>query len=416
VVDSGLQSNRSFISAPEALKTSKGIIDPSDQLARQQALLEGIVNSLPVGLHVVDRDYNIVAWNRNREDGVYGIKRQDALGKSIFDVLRKQPREKIEEEFERVFETGQIDRMEASTVIDGLRRHFLISKIPMKLAGDDSTSHVITVAEDITERKQMLEKASASEKLAAIGQLAAGVVHEINNPLATIAVCAEALSSRLNEAGNLPAAIRDAFQEYLTIIETEAYRCKKITNSLLDFSRTQSSNKESLDINLIIDQTLFLLKHSKQLRQVTVSCNLSHEIDRVWGNDGQLKQAFMALIINSADAMASGGELFITSDQISSGAHTQVIVEFKDTGCGIDPDHMAKIFDPFFTTKSPRCGTGLGLSICYGIITEHGGEITVTSTVGLGSTFRVLLPISRDARKGPDEQNREKMTTKGQVS
>jgi len=416
VIDSGLQSAKKLSSnVVEIPKPVAVAIDPEDQLARQQALLEGIVNSLPVGLHVVDRDYNIVAWNRNREDGVYGIKRQDAIGKSIFDVLRKQPREKIEEEFERVFETGQIERVEASTVIDGIRRHFLISKIPMKPGSDSTTSHVITVAEDITDRKQMLEQAAASEKLAAIGQLASGVVHEINNPLATIAVCAEALTSRLKETTGLPDEIVGAFQEYLTIIETEAYRCKKITNSLLDFSRTQSSNKEELDINLVIDQTLFLLKHSRQLKQVQLSCDLNEDVDRVWGNDGQLKQAFMALIINAADSMPGGGTLSIKSEQITSGSHTQAAIEFKDSGCGIDPEHMPKIFDPFFTTKSRGLGTGLGLSICYGIITEHGGEISASSTLGRGSIFRVLLPISQRTRTSP-EKNGEKTTTKGQMA
>jgi signal transduction histidine kinase len=122
----------------------------------------------------------------------------------------------------------------------------------------------------------------------------------------------------------------------------------------------------------------------------------------------------MALIINAADSMHDGGTLSIKSEQVTSGSHTQAVIEFKDSGCGIDPEHMPKIFDPFFTTKSRGLGTGLGLSICYGIITEHGGEITVSSTLGRGSIFRVLLPISQRTRSGP-EPKREKTTTKGQM-
>ena len=413
MVDTGLQSANLSDYPPsgltDGLKLATGPMDPYDQLARQQAFLEGIVNSLPVGLHVVDRDYNIVAWNRNREDGIYGIKRIDAIGKSIFDVLRKQPQRKIQQEFERVFNSGQMERMEASTVIAGVRHHFLISKIPMKLDGE-STSHVITVAEDITERKEILEQASASEKLAAIGQLAAGVVHEINNPLATIAICAEALTGRLSEISGLPDEIVASFKEYLTIIETEAYRCKGITNSLLDFSRAQTSIKEPLDINLLVDQTLFLLKHSRQLKNLEVVAELTEEIDLVWGNDGQLKQCFMAMIINAADAMPSGGKLSVNVFQVKADSHTRVIVELTDTGCGISPINLPKIFDPFFTTKAKGCGTGLGLSICYGIITEHGGQVAVKSSPGVGTTFRISFPVAHEVH-ADDETGMEGQTS-----
>ena len=412
MIDGNLQyvneSAGSAVTMPKGMANVPGVVDTDDRLAHQQALLEGIVDSLPVGLHVVNRNYDIVAWNRNREDNIYGIKRIDAIGKSIFDVLRKQPREKIQEEFERVFETGLIERVEAATTIGGVHRHFLISKIPMKLDGD-STSHVITVAEDITERKQMREQAATSEKLAAIGQLAAGVVHEINNPLATIAVCAEALTNRLKEMPGFPDNLRDAFQEYLTIIETEAYRCKRITNSLLDFSRAQTSAKECLDINLVVDQTLFLLKHSRQLRNVDLDCDFSADLDYVWGNDGQLKQAFMAMIINASDAMSHNGKLSVKSYQVTADGHKRAIIEFTDTGCGISAENITKIFEPFFTTKARGSGTGLGLSICYGIITEHGGEITVESKPGKGSTFRISFPVAKET----DEHQKQMASMEG---
>jgi two-component system NtrC family sensor kinase len=407
----GSESSGPATAMPKGISIDRNFGDADDRLAHQQALLEGIVDSLPVGLHVVDRNYDIVAWNRNREDSIYGIKRIDAIGKSIFDVLRKQPREKIQEEFERVFDTGVIERVEAATSIGGVRRHFLISKIPMKLGGS-KISHVITVAEDITDRKQMMEQAAVSEKLAAIGQLAAGVVHEINNPLATIAICAEALTGRLKEVSGLPDDIRDAFQEYLTIIESEAYRCKKITNSLLDFSRAQTSSKECLDINLVIDQTLFLLKHSKQLRNVILECDFQTDLELIWGNDGQLKQAFIALIINACDAMDHDGKLSAKSFQVIADNHKRIVVEFTDNGCGISPENMSKIFEPFFTTKAPGSGTGLGLSICYGIITEHGGEITVESKPGSGSTFRISFPVAKE----PDEHQRQMASMEGYTS
>ncbi len=359
------------------------------EIEEQKRFTDKIIDSLPVSLYVIDRDMNIVAWNRNRELGGQGISRDEVLGKNVFEVLARQPRRMLEEEFTEVFRTGKIVRLEQDSLTEGLKKYWNISKIPMRVDNAEVT-HVITVGEDITEQKKMNEAVIHAEKLASIGRLAAGVVHELNNPLATIAACSESLIVRTEEIEEK--SLSQDFSEYLEIIREEAFRCKTITNSLLDFSHQRQADKLSCDINQIIDNTLQLTRHHPKLGELTLVKELDSSISPVLVNEGQMKQIFIALISNAFDAMDGDGTLTIRTlwSEMSSGR--AVGIEFSDTGCGIPASHLQKIFDPFFTTKPLGRGTGLGLSVCYGIVSEHGGKIEVDSVEGEGSTFRVLLP------------------------
>jgi two-component system NtrC family sensor kinase len=368
----------------------------------QKRFTEKIIDSLPVSLYVVDRDMRIVAWNRNREVGGSGINRQEVLGRNVFHVLTRQPRRMLEDEFTQVFRTGEMVRMEQDSWIDGQKKIWKISKIPMRVDNAEVT-HVITVGEDITEQKKMNEAVIHAEKLASIGRLAAGVVHEINNPLATIAACSEALTSRVDELER--GSLHEDFSEYLQIIRDEAFRCKAITNSLLDFSHQRQADKLAADINQIIEQTLQLIKHHPKLGKMRVVKELDYSLTPVYVNEGQMKQIFIALISNAFDAMESDGTLTIRTGLRLEAAGQTVSAEFIDTGTGIPASHLPKIFDPFFTTKPLGRGTGLGLSVCYGIVSEHGGKIEVDSTEGQGTTFRVLLPVHQEmASNGVGDQ------------
>ncbi|MGH7717524.1 MAG: PAS domain-containing protein, partial [Gemmatimonadaceae bacterium] len=149
------------------------------QVEAQRRFIEKIIDSLPLGIHVIDRDYRIQAWNRKRETGTQGISREEAIGRTIFEVLHRQPGERLRREFEEVFETGRIGRYEMESLATGEPRYYRVSKIPMRI-DDEGISHVITIGEDVTEQKQARERAVHAEKLAAVGQLAAGVMHEIN--------------------------------------------------------------------------------------------------------------------------------------------------------------------------------------------------------------------------------------------
>jgi len=276
-------------------------------------------------------------------------------------------------------------------------------------------THVITVGEDVTEQKKMNEAVIHAEKLASIGRLAAGVVHEINNPLATIAACAEALSARVDEMQH--AEMNEDFSEYLKIIRDEAFRCKSITNSLLEFSHQRQAEKTSADINQIIDQTLLLIKHHPKLGKSRIVKNLDYGLTQVQVNEGQMKQIFIALISNAYDAMGAEGTLTISTSASNSSTGPKVCAEFSDTGCGIPSSHLAKIFDPFFTTKPLGRGTGLGLSVCYGIVSEHGGTIEVDSTEGEGSTFRIMLPVTLTRSESIDkDQSDQSGDTRGLAS
>src|SRR3990172_8290393 len=161
-------------------------------LVRERALTQKILDSLPLGLYVIDRSFTIVAWNRTRETAPWGMKRQEVIGRNLFEVLPSLRRGRIEEEFRQVFETGATLQMEEESVLEGDRRTFRISKAPLT-SGPGEVTHVITLVEDITERRRIQRQLLASEKLAGIGQLASGIAHELNNPMAAIASCAEAL-------------------------------------------------------------------------------------------------------------------------------------------------------------------------------------------------------------------------------
>lgn len=352
---------------------------------------EAVLDALPVSLYVVDRDYRIVTWNRHREIGTQGIPRDSAIGRNVFEVLARYPEGRVRQEFERAFRTGRIERIEQQTVSeDGSTRHWVVSKVPMRDSETGEVTHVITVGEDVTMRVDAMHAVSRAEKLAAVGRLAAGVVHEINNPLATIAACAESLEQRTTEGAFDGCEGEDDLNEYLGLIKSEAFRCKSITTGLLDFSRSRTGDRHPIDLNEILKSSANLVSHQKRGDHVTIELELSEDIPHVHADGGQVQQAVIALATNAIDAMPTGGTLtFRTTAQPKS-----VAIEIEDSGVGIPAEDMSKIFEPFFTTKEVGKGTGLGLAVCYGIITDHSGRLSVRSTVGKGTTFTILLPVN----------------------
>src|SRR5436190_1958192 len=351
------------------------------ELEAQRNFAARIIDSLPVGLYAIDRGYRIRAWNRKREAGTQGVSREDALGREVFEVLDRQPRELLKLEFDRVFATGEIQTVEMDSQATGEARHYRITKIPMRLDGED-ISHVITIGEDVTAWRQAQQRLGQSEKLAAVGQLAAGVMHEINDPLATILACSEALALRFGEQ-----------DEYLKIIDTEVQRCRRIVDGLLDFSRPKvSSHKEPVGINAVIEQTLFLLKHHDRFKWLTIDRQLEEALPQFPADAERLVQCFMALMLNAMDAMNSRGVLTVRTRR-NPLRSDEVLAEFIDTGTGIRQEDLPKIFEPFFTTKPQGRGTGLGLSVAYGIVEEHRGRIEVESQMGVGTNFKVFLPV-----------------------
>ena len=352
---------------------------------------EAVLDALPVSLYVVDRDFRIVTWNRHREIGKQGIPRDAAIGRNVFNVLERYPEGRVRQEFERAFRTGKIERIEQQTAADdGSTKHWMVSKVPMKDPETAEVTHVITVGEDITARVEAIHAVGRAEKLAAVGRLAAGVVHEINNPLATIAACAEALEQRIDEGAFEGLEAIDDLNEYLGLIKSEAFRCKSITTGLLDFSRIRPGNRHPIDVGEVIRSSANLISHQKRGENIDIQIEAADDLPLLNADGGQIQQAIIALCTNAIDAMPEGGELTIRAETHSN----RIAIAIEDTGVGIQPEDLSKIFEPFFTTKEVGEGTGLGLAVCYGIITDHGGRLSVRSNVGKGTTFTILLPIT----------------------
>ena len=383
-----------FLTSLEVTATLAGEVAlQSREIGDQRRFFAHIIDCLPVGLYVVDRDYRILVWNRKRETGTQGLRREEVVGRPVFDVLTRQDAEQLRASFDEVFESGRPLQHEIEVGTGEERRYYRLSKIPMR-SEDGTITHVITIGEDATEYHAIQARIQQSDKLAAVGQLAAGVMHEINNPLATISACLAAMEMRVGEPGPAAAA---GMLEYLEIAEKEVQRCTRIVDGLLDFSRPKGKAKGPVSLSALAEDALFLLKHHQRYRQITVRTELDAELPAALGNAEQLIQVLLALMLNALDAMEAGGELTLRTRR-GRARGGEVVVEVADTGPGIARAEQAKIFEPFYTTKPPGRGTGLGLSICYGIVADHHGHIEVDSQQGRGATFRVILPAHDDGR------------------
>ncbi len=375
--------------ATETLKSE--VAQRTRELESQKRFMESIVDSLPLGLYVVDRNYCVTTWNRKRETGILGISRDRVIGQNILSVFSSMSFEKLRQEFDHVFATGEPFETQAVSWSSGEKRYYHLRKIPMSIDGD-GVSHVITLGEDITERRRIEDSLATNEKLAGIGRLAAGIAHEINNPLAAISGCVEGLISRAHDEELAGVKAFEDFPDYLRIIDEEIGRCKGIITNLLDFSRSKEVLNQEIRLNDTLEQTLQLLSHHKAFKQIQVVKELDVHCPPVVGNSGELRQVFLALCINAMDAMNESGTLTIRTGTELRGTQSCVCIQFQDTGCGIPQKNIKVIFDPFFTTKPVGKGTGLGLSICYGIVRNHEGSIKVESEEGKGSTFKVFIP------------------------
>jgi PAS domain S-box-containing protein len=223
-----------------------------------------------------------------------------------------------------------------------------------------------------------------ADKIASIGTLAAGIAHEINNPLSGILIFAELLQKDL-----APNDLQ--WSEDLQEIINQCMRCKEIVTRLLEFSRQSVNQRYSYDMNTIVRRSVELLAHQGLFHNVEFATDLEADIPQMTGDAGQLQQVFINFIINAGTAMSGRGRITITSrfDPVSE----QTVLRFEDNGPGIPPEIIGKIFEPFFTTKGPGDGTGLGLSVAYGIVQQHGGNISAGNSETGGAVFTVTLPL-----------------------
>lgn len=240
------------------------------------------------------------------------------------------------------------------------------------------------------ELKLTQKQLAQAEKMASLGRLAAGVAHEINNPLTGVLFYASLLQERED--------IDDSIHEDLACIIEDANRCKEIVKSLLVYSRSADTKKILIDLNDIVEQSLSLIRDQKKFRNITIKKNLSDQMMLINADVSKLNQVVINLVMNAADAMDDSGTITLTT--YKERMLQKVFLEVRDTGKGIPHEHLSKIFDPFFTTKEVGKSTGLGLSIVYGILEEHGAGISVKKTGEKGTTFIIEFPLHMASESG----------------
>jgi signal transduction histidine kinase/putative methionine-R-sulfoxide reductase with GAF domain len=364
------------------------------QLDEEKRFVEVVLETLPLGVFVLDGSLTVVRANPAGTD----VLRDGARGRGPFRALFPGDKAGAVESLVRdAMRDSGVRTMEEEMVVTGSPRVLRLTVAALAAPGE-APAHTVVLVEDVTRAKRLERQMLLAERLTTAGRLAAGVAHELNNPLATIAGCAESLLERTRDLKLDATEELGDLRAYLATIEEEAYRCKEITGTLLQFVREPGSRREPTDLNALVVRGVELLAHQSRFATSTVVTELDPDMPEVNANEGQLRQVILGLAANGLEAMDGRGRLTIRTrlagDDVSieRTAVKEVIIEFADEGPGIAADVLPRIFDPFFTTKPPGQGTGLGLAIAQGIVADHGGRIEVGSKPGESAVFRVVLP------------------------
>ncbi len=352
------------------------------ELERLKDYSENIIESLTIGVAVLDSQGRIIGWNRILE-GFFGKKKQEVLEKSLQEVLG-------EKNFSAIFpsDTQQGFRLLSEISLElpsNEKRLFDIAKTPL-LDNRMNPYGTVIVFEDVTEKIRLQQQVLTSEKLASIGLLSAGVAHEINTPLTGISSYVQILQKRPPDSKHA---------QILEKIEIQTERIARIIKNLLNFARNPSDTSfYRVDLKQVLEEIVALIEYKLKTMNINLVLELS-PVKPIYAQGERLQQVFINIILNAIDAMPEGGILKI----ILFEKENEVIIKIEDTGTGIEEQHLPHIFDPFFTTKGIGKGTGLGLSISYAIIKEHEGHIAVESEKGKGTIFEISIPKNLEKRK-----------------
>lgn len=358
----------------------RSLKEKADEYERLKEFSENIVESINVGVLAADLDDRVESWNTQMER-LSGIGRADALGRRLSELFPGA----LVEQLDRTRGEMRIQHLDKFT-LDCIQGEATVNiAIAPLVSRDLEQIGRLVIFDDITARAELERRLVQADKLSSIGLLAAGVAHEVNTPLAVISNYAQMLTKQV--AGD------DQKSRMLEKISRQTFRASEIVNSLLNFSRTWTSDLAEVQINGVIRETLGLLEHQLRKAGVEVRTDLDPNLPPVKGNQGKLQQVFLNLFLNARDAMEPSGTLQVVTRQSDKGVEVDVV----DSGHGIAPEHMGRIYDPFFTTKGVKKGTGLGLSVTYGIIQEHGGAIEAISKPGEGTCFHLEFPVVRKA-------------------
>jgi PAS domain S-box-containing protein len=362
--------------------------DKANEIERLRQFGDSVVESLSDGLVVVDLDDRVLRWNK-RVETLIGIARDRAVGRRLSGLFNRPFVDTLMAARREAPAGTQLYRVPVTAGQGDAKRDRLVNLAvaPFQTAEATQAGWII-VLEDVTDRANLEEQLRLSEKMAAIGLLAAGVAHEVNTPLTGISSFTQMLLER--------AAPGDPRTELLEKIERQTFRAAKIVSSLLNLARPSGGETGPVDLNVVVGDVLSLLEHQFRMSKVQVRRDLTESPVVVRGVEYKLQQVFLNLLLNARDAMPKGGWVSVAT-RADGG---EALVEVADTGAGIPSEHLARIYDPFFTTKPEGGGTGLGLSVTYGIVQEHGGKLLCESDVGQGTRFKLVLPLMEPAVVG----------------
>jgi len=384
--------------------------------------LENIIENTKTNLMVLDRDLSVRMAN-TAQARTLGRPKEDVIGRSFFtlfpDNLRPYDGIPIEALLNKIVSGGNSFEIKEYPItgIQSEPIYLDMNLSPLLIAGKVSgivmTSNNVTkrvlleealkeytvqledkVEKEVAAAKRLEQQVLHSEKLAALGRLAAGVAHEIGNPLTSISTFAQLLREMASD---------EFSQSSLDIINTHIQRITEIVRQMSTFARPDSINIKLLQVNDIMTSSLDLMRLDKRMKStIQMRVNLDPTVPRTMTDEGQIAQVFINIILNALDAMPEGGTLTVASRHSPDerGLDT-IFIDISDTGTGIAPDALAKIFDPFYTTKEAGKGTGLGLSVSYNIVKRFKGDIKVASELGKGTTFTIVLPVQTESLKEP---------------
>lgn len=368
------------ISGIISLLLAQGYRSARSSLSRVQAFSDNLVENMPMGLVAMDRESRIIAFNQTAEF-VLRKTAGEVIGQMAGDVLPEACRDLLRTlEVEKQIIAKEIDCF----LTDG--RTIPLEVIATVLEEEDGARGVVVLFRDITEIKQLKKEIAQSQRLASLGSLAAGVAHEIRNPLSSIKGFATYFKERYRDNPD--------DSQTADIMVQEVDRLNRVIGQLLDYARPMTMNRRETAIQTVIQHALRMIESQAREKGVVIRSELQADVAAVLIDPDRIKQVFLNLYLNAIGAMEGGG---ILSVALLSMTDRRIRIEVRDTGVGIDPKDLDRIFDPYFTTKSS--GTGLGLAIVQKIIEAHRGEIQVASTPGLGTTVSVILPEGDSGRK-----------------
>lgn len=317
-----------------------------------------------------------------RAERLFGRSLEEMRGRTAAEIFVPDAAALIEKNDRLTLEAGTHQTTEEELEIGGVLHYLVAERFPLRDYKEEVVA-LCCVARDVTRSKKLQQELVQSERMAAIGKLAAGVAHELNNPLTGILTFAEDLY--------LEAAEGTPERADYEVIVNEAMRCRRIVRDLLDYSRQKAPERQRMSILPVINRVITMVERQASFHNIQFDLEVGDELPSVSIDAGQIQQAILNLIINARDAMNGCGEISIRVDGLDN--NSLVEVEVTDYGCGIERKKLVEIFEPFFSTKGDR-GNGLGLPAVRSLAEQHGGRVEVESAVGEGSTFRLLLPAS----------------------